>query len=453
LEKYFHTKVIIVLYFVIALLSQSAIANENDINNADNQETVSESVSPILIIDDITCTGNETTQCSFITKKYYQKIGDVLDSDEIIDAKLRLGTLIQFKHVNVFLKKGHQRGHVVVVFDIKEASNLQYEIVYQHKYFKTNDKFYTCDDDTTSKYNEGSIDRCNRNKYKTAEVRNTLYGNIKNFNFLGSGKELTLEVYQSKTDNQANHFTQAVADPEDFDYWSSRNIKHLNYINIQYHDPHLFNSPYYYFNAYIDTSKLVHKSHTKDLNGVHIEPKPTIKEVYTWFSLGRRFGRHSYFSVNMTGSSKEKINQSYQINYGFNSENDVLFPTSGTKFSLSNSFLKDANQLSYSYIKNFTLTDHSAISLGSKGGYLKYTDGKHTYVGVNAKYSNIRAINQRQGEYAGWFIGVEALKRKTIFDDTPHERKSNTKINAGYVHQTENIVYRLSFSVSLNETE
>ncbi|PAJ74599.1 hypothetical protein CJF42_09775 [Pseudoalteromonas sp. NBT06-2] len=62
------------------------------------QVQASEAEPPKLIIDDIKCTGNSTTDCDFITKKYYQKVGDVLNPDEIEDAKLRLGTLIQSCH-------------------------------------------------------------------------------------------------------------------------------------------------------------------------------------------------------------------------------------------------------------------------------------------------------------------------------------------------------------------
>jgi outer membrane protein assembly factor BamA len=452
LDKYFFIKVVITLYCTAAFFSISATAQEDIINHNDSGVT-----SQTLIIDDITCIGNETTQCSFIKKKYYQEIGDELDPDEIIDAKLRLGTLIQFKNIDVYLQKGHQRGHIVVVFEIKEASNLQYEIVYQHQYTKRNETFFSCDDESKPKYNQGRIDLCDRNTYKVAEVQNLLYANIKNFNFLGSGKELTLEIVHSKTDNETDHFLQPLAEPENTDNWSSRNIKRSKYVNIQYYDPHFFDSPYYYFHAYLDVSKFTHESYTADLNGIHIEPKPTVNGSNTWFSFGRRFGRYSYFSVNMSGSLTEKINKSFRINYGFNSENDVLLPTSGSKFLLSNSIFDNANRYAISYIKHFSLPNQRAFSLGGKGSYYKQSteDGyaKSTDLSLTAKYSSIRAINKKQGEYAGWYIGIEAFNRQNIYDDNPKERHHIAEINAGYIYQTENMVYRFTLEVSLNESK
>ena len=68
-------------------------------------ESSTSSTQAVLIIDDIICQGNENTDCDFITKKYYQKIGQVLDADEIADAQLRLGTLIQFKYISIHLEK------------------------------------------------------------------------------------------------------------------------------------------------------------------------------------------------------------------------------------------------------------------------------------------------------------------------------------------------------------
>jgi hypothetical protein len=58
-----------------------------------------------------------------------------------------------------------------------------------------------------------------------------------------------------------------------------------------------------------------------------------------------------------------------------------------------------------------------------------------------------------QGEYAGWYIGVEAFNRQTIYDDNPKEHHHITEINAGYIYQTENKVYRFTLEVSLNETK
>ncbi|NQZ12483.1 MAG: hypothetical protein HRT35_35465, partial [Algicola sp.] len=111
---------------LLATLMFGALALQANTTRAD--ETVTYEDNPKWVIDGITCEGNKNTECDFITKKYYQQIGDVLDAEEIADAKLRLGTMIQFKTVNTRLAKGKERGHVVVVFEVSEANHIQYEL-------------------------------------------------------------------------------------------------------------------------------------------------------------------------------------------------------------------------------------------------------------------------------------------------------------------------------------
>lgn len=163
------------------------------------------STQPILIIDDIICQGNENTECDFITKKYYQQIGQVLDADEIADARLRLGTLIQFKAVNIHLEKGSQRNHVVVVFDVNEASNIQYELGANYGYSESNNFYNRC---VYNLENEDEIHfgTCEDNaKYNGAG----LSAKVTNFNFLGTGKELSLSIdngiSQVRVDHTYNH--------------------------------------------------------------------------------------------------------------------------------------------------------------------------------------------------------------------------------------------------------
>ena len=53
------------------------------------------------IIEKIICQGNERTKCDFITEKYFQKEGDILDQETLSEAKLRLSSLRQFKKINI----------------------------------------------------------------------------------------------------------------------------------------------------------------------------------------------------------------------------------------------------------------------------------------------------------------------------------------------------------------
>jgi outer membrane protein assembly factor BamA len=455
LNKYFLTKIIIILYLVFAILSQSAIARENETSDTDNQETVSKAVSPILIIDDITCIGNETTQCSFINKKYYQKIGDVLDPDEVIDAKLRLGTLIQFKYVNVFLKKGHQRGHVVVVFDIKEASNLQYDIGYQYQYIKYNENFDYCYGEAIPKNEKERIKLCDRNEYNVAEIQNNLFAKVTNFNFLGSGKELSFALSTYKYDKNSDHIQQPLIAPS-YEYtWSTRYVKDIRTVAVQYYDPHLLNSPYYYFNAKIDAFQGKVSSSYSDSNILDKENNRMSTQYANWLSVGRRFGRHSFISLGISGDLENKINQSYFFTYGYNSENDVLFPTQGDKFVFNGSTISDGNRLGFSYKRHFNLSNQSAFSLGGKGTYSKqandYFYSKELEFTLSANYLKRQVINQHNGAYSGWQLGVDISKKQGLYDQNAKENFHIVEINASYIHQTENMVYRLTLAVGLNE--
>jgi len=75
-----------------------------------------------LVVQDIQCRGNVSTACSFIRGHLYLAVGGQLDEGEVEDAKLRLSALPNFKTVDIHLEKGSQKGRVIVVIDVTEAS-------------------------------------------------------------------------------------------------------------------------------------------------------------------------------------------------------------------------------------------------------------------------------------------------------------------------------------------
>ena len=176
-----------------------------------------------LIIDDIVCRGNEDTDCDFITKKYFQKVGDIVDPGEIADARLRLGTLQQFRDIRIILEKGRERGHVKVVFIVDEANQIQYNITTN---FLSRD---TQDLDTD---------------------RFGLSTGITNFNFLGKGKHLSLGINVSKS-----QLEQVL--PDNFNILTGEfNSSYESdtsdqSISLSYYDPHLLDSKKYYLQTFI----------------------------------------------------------------------------------------------------------------------------------------------------------------------------------------------------------
>lgn len=149
-----------------------------------------ESVTPKLVIEDIVCKGNLVIDCDYITKKFYQNIGDILDSDKIADARYRLNALIQFNHVTASLKKGHTRGYAIIVFEVTEASNIVYStgIGFQKSHFNNQSK--ACD---------GSFIACYPNQSSVNGLNNLAGVSISHLNFLGMGKEVSFSINGDKS--------------------------------------------------------------------------------------------------------------------------------------------------------------------------------------------------------------------------------------------------------------
>ncbi len=430
---------------------------QNNVASVTEKEYLESFDQTTLVIDDIICTGNEHTDCRFIKNKYYQNVGNQLDRAEIIDAKLRLSTLIQFRDINVYLKKGKQRGHVVVVFDIEEASNLQYDLSYDVKRIKSKEDFYACFGDAVPDNKAALINLCDRDKYRISETQQYISAKATNFNFLGSGKELSLGVSGYKYDKDADHFKQSLIEPADTDSWSTRYITLHNTLSLDYYDPHLLNSPYYYFTAYIQLTKNRSKYTEKDDNTSQTSRESYPSNKQSWFSFGRRFARYSYFSMGIEGDLDEKIDENYFFSYGFNSENDTLFPIYGDKLSTRYRTLKDGHRYQLSYLSHVNIDDDSAISFGLNADYYKQSNS-HFYskikeAGFIAKYTRHKMINAKSGAYSGWSLGTSFKKKQDWYDNNSREDFHIIEFDAGYTYQTEGMIYRFFLKVGLNESQ
>lgn len=414
------------------------------------------SAKPVLIIDNIICQGNENTDCDFISNKYYQKIGQVLDTNEIDDARLRLGTLIQFKSVNIYLEKGSQRNHVVVVFDVHEASNVQYELGALIDYSKTDRSSGNC---FYNIQHEAGV------RFGACETTNTSNGarlatRITNFNFLGTGKELSLLLYNNINQKNGDNSLNISESLSQTSSWKSNNQSHN--FTVNYYDPYLFGSPYYYLSAnaglnYIknryesklrpnDSNAFVNSSFLKGDDSDFSDTSLNNFNV----SLGRRFARHSYVTFNMTKGMND-FDDSVNLSYGWNSEDDLLFPTTGSAFTINNNLDFDENNTSLSYKKHFGLANNEVLTLnGYADVYLDDDTLIATNSGVSARYSSHHIIDKLNGSYSGWYIetgiGLNTLKYSD-YDSFI------ARISAGYAHQTENMIYRLSMHLMLSESK
>jgi outer membrane translocation and assembly module TamA len=80
-----------------------------------------------LVVQEVTCAGNQSYSCDFIREHLYLGPGAPLDEEEIRNAELRLSALRNFKSVGIRLEKGTQRGAVIVVIQVEEANPVHME--------------------------------------------------------------------------------------------------------------------------------------------------------------------------------------------------------------------------------------------------------------------------------------------------------------------------------------
>jgi hypothetical protein len=411
--------------FIYLLLSSSVFAN--NIATKDN-------FNP-LIVDGLVCRGNDATECSFITKKYYQNVGDVVDPDEIADARLRLGTLQQFRSISIVLEKASQRGRVNVVFIVNEANNIQFRLNgnYRHSdgpFFKSN--------------NYG------------------LNAGVTNFNFLGTGKQLSFDVF-------SNHLNTSY-DTEVFSYFGDEyNSKNSN-LRLEYYDPHLLGSVNYYFTAGLLHSQTKQKAviHTERANGSLTNRD--IKSYRYNLSLGRRFGSHSYTAVHANGikfvgdlvGNADSFSPVFSVEYGWDSRDDLIFPTKGSSFSMlvdesvfdgydtvtdasGNRFVVNDINAAVKYSNNIGLSSQLIFNYGIEAQLdLKKLDelDRQPFPTISLGLTNVDSTHSTTGQYRGWKYGVGLPINPSDLNI------SYPSISIEYIYQTDALIVNLSLSYS-----
>lgn len=151
-----------------------------------------------LVIEALRCEGNVATSCRFILSYVHLSPGDRLDEEEIEDARLRLSWLRNFSSVDVRLEKGSTHGKVIVVIEVVEANRIV----------------------SASGMGVTSMGRA------TSEV---FFGSLSDDDLLGTGKTLNVDAEARVS---SGGFTQSDR------FWQ-----------LQYVDPHLFDSRRYFLDA------------------------------------------------------------------------------------------------------------------------------------------------------------------------------------------------------------
>ncbi len=257
-----------------------------------------QNVDPIaarpLRVQEIRCAGNDNTSCEFIREKLHLTAGDTLDEEEVRNAELRLAALRNFTSVHVRLEKGAERGAVIVVLQVEEADPIAKEFI------------------------AGLSDRLTW-QYSQLGAR------IAHQNLFGTGKyaELGAVAFVPLHDDP-NFEAQSV--------W------------LRYADPQLFDSRRWFAQASVGWSK--RDSALEDGSFTHFEG-PQLSA-----SAGWRFADFSYLMFGTTwrpgvervsglwhGDGTFEVKDESQLSentidlsYGWNSEDDLHFPTRGSAF-------------------------------------------------------------------------------------------------------------------------
>lgn len=162
-------------------------------------------------------------------------------------------------------------------------------------------------------------------------------------------------------------------------------------------------------------------------------------------SLGRRFASHSFVSFNIEYNSNVRPKNSYTLDYGWNSEDDLLFPTRGSAFLSKINYNSYSKSLGMSYKENFSLATNKVLSLGidtdiEQIHYFKNSDFLKSGE-LFARFTNITKVDKTSGVYSGWHASVHLGHKKwnNRLPSTTHYA-----FKAGYTYQTESMIYRFS---------
>lgn len=253
--------------------------------------TAQTSSDNLLDVEELQCRGNVATSCAFILGYVYLEPGEPLDETEVRNAQLRLATLRMFTSVNIYLEKGSGRGKAIVIIEVAEANPL------------------------VTEWLVGA-------SYRLGAFRSVTAGRLSHQNLFGTGKfaDLTVSTVQPLNGPSEERYVAA----------------------LRYADPHLFDSRRYFG---IVTATYVDGEVTTRYGNFG---ENTVLRFGA--TLGRRFWDFSYLSINYgyrarleqrtgrwqdNGTFAIRDNQNrhtFDVLYGWNSEDDIYFPTQGSSF-------------------------------------------------------------------------------------------------------------------------
>lgn len=250
-----------------------------------------------LVVEDMRCRGNALTSCDFILGHIYLSPGDALNETELQNAQLRLTTLRTFESVGIRLERGSERGKAIVVVEVTESEPLM------------------------SEWLLGASHRLDAFRIPFA-------GRLTHQNLFGTGKIADFSVTAVTPISWPKEEVHAAA--------------------LRYADPHFLGSKRYFAIAsasYIDVT-------TEGEYGDFLDA-----EVLRFgFAVGRRLWDFSYLTVGYGFRPRLHVQSGHwnddgifeldeetsrhvmDFIYGWNSEDDLYFPTRGSTFHIGGGF-------------------------------------------------------------------------------------------------------------------
>ena len=246
-----------------------------------------------LVVEDLRCRGNAATACEFILGHVYLGRGDTLDETELQNAQLRLSTLRTFESVKIYLEKGSERGKAIVVIEVVETDPIATEMLMGAS-------------------------------YRLGAFRSVTAGRLLHQNLFGAGKLAELAVFAATPLNGLSEERYAAS--------------------LRYADPHLFDSKRYFAIAglsYVDAEVGTRYGNFNETNVFRFGA-----------TIGRRLWDFSYLMVGYAYRARndqlnghwdddgnfvierERNRHVIDFVYGWNSEDDLYFPTRGSSFHI-----------------------------------------------------------------------------------------------------------------------
>jgi outer membrane protein assembly factor BamA len=273
------------------------------------------------VIETIACQGNHSTNCGVIQNDLYLQAGDRVNEEEIENARLRMRTSGLFYDVQISLRKGSERGRVVLVIDVAERSSHYVNLGGTVGWYKSDQ----------NKLSSGSL-------------------HIGDRNLFGLGKRLDVG------------FSKLLEAPGE--------VQRQNF-SINYEDPGLFGSQKYFGSLGYDQNRsgdFDFESQTEQYEisaGRRVFDFSYIKWTHRLSKYKYRYNQSAYFYWSPPPSDSESKTTANTFEYGWNTKDDLFFPTSGSNLSLGVTYAQSETGGRYFLVDSYThrLGSHYFLNL------------------------------------------------------------------------------------------